>query len=167
MRILTVQQPWARAIIDGGKDVENRTRNIAGDYRGPVAIHAGKVYSPHGAEIMLQQGLVPNGWPDLLGSEWSESDWPRGAIIGVVDLVAAHSAQNCRGRTVTDQLSASHFRGYHLPTCTPWAELNGWHLELANPRSLAEPIPYRGALGLRTLPTDITARILRALGEPA
>lgn len=41
MRILTVRQPWAWAIVHGGKDVENRTRNIAGAYRGPVAIHAG------------------------------------------------------------------------------------------------------------------------------
>lgn len=39
MRILTVRQPWAWAIIHGQKDVENRVRNIAGDYRGPVAIH--------------------------------------------------------------------------------------------------------------------------------
>lgn len=41
MRILTVRQPWAWAIIHGGKDVENRVRNIAGDYRGPIAIHVG------------------------------------------------------------------------------------------------------------------------------
>ena len=40
MRILTVRQPWAYAIVHLGKDVENRVRNIAGDYRGPVAIHA-------------------------------------------------------------------------------------------------------------------------------
>ena len=33
-----LRNPWAWAIIFGGKDVENRTRNIAGGYRGPVAI---------------------------------------------------------------------------------------------------------------------------------
>lgn len=42
-RILTVRQPWAWAIIHGGKTVENRVRNISGDYRGPVLIHAAKV----------------------------------------------------------------------------------------------------------------------------
>lgn len=26
MRAITVQQPWAGAILQGGKDVENRTR---------------------------------------------------------------------------------------------------------------------------------------------
>jgi hypothetical protein len=30
MRALTVRQPWAWAIVHGGKDIENRTRNIAG-----------------------------------------------------------------------------------------------------------------------------------------
>ena len=40
MRALTVRQPWAWAIIHGGKDVENRVRSL-GPYRGPVAIHAG------------------------------------------------------------------------------------------------------------------------------
>ena len=29
LRILTVRQPYAWAIIHGGKDIENRTRNIA------------------------------------------------------------------------------------------------------------------------------------------
>mgnify|MGYP001137357808 FL=1 len=41
MRAITVRQPWAWAIVFGQKDVENRSRNIAGRYRGPVAIHAG------------------------------------------------------------------------------------------------------------------------------
>jgi hypothetical protein len=41
LRVLTVRQPWAWSLIEGGKDVENRSRNIAGSYRGPVAIHAG------------------------------------------------------------------------------------------------------------------------------
>lgn len=40
MRAITVRQPWAWQIINQGKNVENRTRNIAGKYRGPIAIHA-------------------------------------------------------------------------------------------------------------------------------
>lgn len=39
MKALTVQQPWAWAIVHGGKDIENRTQ--AWSYRGPLAIHAG------------------------------------------------------------------------------------------------------------------------------
>ena len=48
MRVLTVRQPWAWAIVHGGKDIENRTRNVAGAYRGPVAIHAGLAFDPAG-----------------------------------------------------------------------------------------------------------------------
>ena len=49
MRVLTVRQPWAWAIIHGGKDVENRTRNLAGAYRGPVAIHVAGKYAEAGS----------------------------------------------------------------------------------------------------------------------
>ena len=37
---MTVRQPWADAIIDGTKDVENRTWTIS--YRGPIWVHASK-----------------------------------------------------------------------------------------------------------------------------
>jgi hypothetical protein len=39
MKALSVQQPWADAIVRFGKDIENRT--WATPYRGPIAIHAG------------------------------------------------------------------------------------------------------------------------------
>ena len=37
MRVLTVRQPWAWAIIHGGKTIENRSRNVAGKYRDTAA----------------------------------------------------------------------------------------------------------------------------------
>jgi len=66
-------------------------------------------------------------------------------IIGIVDPVGAHAPPpepKCGG----------------LPS--PWAELDAWHLLLANPRALDEPIPFRGTLGLRELDAATTARIL-------
>ena len=147
MRILTVRQPWAWAIIHGGKDVENRVRNLAGDYRGPIAIHA---------------GLAPVAWDavsdvrKILGRDaFTESSdgWAaaHGRIIGVVDLYAVHHAESCHGRTVVEEVNPNLIRGHHAPTCSPWAELHVWHLCLTNPRPLANPIPYKGALGLRHL----------------
>lgn len=49
MRIMTVRPPWSSAIIHGNdqvpaKNVENRTRNIAGSYRGLVAVHSGLAF---------------------------------------------------------------------------------------------------------------------------
>ncbi len=70
-------------------------------------------------------------------------------VLGVVDLVDVHPAAGC---------------------CAPWGESayveHGGrerrqivHLVLENPRLLPKPIPCRGALGLWTLPADITAQL--------
>ncbi|TLF33253.1 ASCH domain-containing protein [Microbacterium sp. 5K110] len=140
MRILTVRQPWAWAIIHGGKTVENRVRNIAGDYRGPIAIHAGLAYD------MDATICPPPLYAPIAVDEDGSHMRPLGAIIGVVDLVNVHDPRK------------------RLCECTPWSEMGQWHMFLANPRALAEPIPYRGALGLRRLDDDTTARILAQIG---
>ena len=79
MRAMTVRQPHAWAIIHGGKDVENRTRNIAGSYRGPVAIHAG--LAP-----FEQDNTSSRAHRQAHGSE-TPTELVFCAIIGVVDLV--------------------------------------------------------------------------------
>jgi hypothetical protein len=148
MRILTVRQPWAWAIIHGGKDVENRVRNLAGDYRGPVAIHVAKRadddFYENPAHAFLPQkpstGIWP--WPTYTAPYWSEL----GNIIGVVDLVDVHHADWCWDEG-------------DKPQCSIWAESEGYHLKLANPRPLAVSIPFTGALGLRTLDHITTERV--------
>jgi hypothetical protein len=40
MKCLSIRQPWAWAILHGGKRIENRTWNTT--YRGPILLHAGK-----------------------------------------------------------------------------------------------------------------------------
>jgi len=145
MRILTVRQPWAWAIIHGGKDVENRVRNIAGGYRGPVAIHAGLAYDnqwnsyPLALKMNHHEGVHedPQPWRAHLG-----------AILGVVDLVDVH-----------DLDSAACYDD------TEWAEDGMYHLVLANPRPLTTPIPFRGALGLRRLDEETTAAVWSQIGE--
>lgn len=154
MRILTVRQPWAWAIIHGGKDVENRVRNVAGDYRGPIAIHAG--LAP------FEQGnMAGHLHKDMHGGE-IDTQIVYGAIIGVVDIVDVHGVIETDGRF--------HCETVATPTvpeaagaCSRWAEKDTKHVVFANPRPLAEPIPYKGALGLRELPADVVARIEAAL----
>jgi hypothetical protein len=169
MRILTVRQPWAWAIIHGGKDVENRVRNIAGDYRGPVAIHVAKeIGSYNDVEAALQSVHLISG-QDV---RTMVAGGPRhgGHIVGVVDLTDVHSASVIDGCGRMDNHCPEHPDGcrHH---CSPWAmgpAPDGWyqHLVLANPRALAEPIPYRGSLGLRRLDDDTTARILAQIEQP-
>lgn len=143
MRVLTVRQPWADCIVFHGKTVENRTRNIAGDYRGPVAILAGQGFDAD-ACVSLRAAV------DLRPRE----DLVRGAIIGVVDLVDVHHQDGCL-----------HLHG----ACSSWADFSAHedlhHLVLANPRPLTTPIRYRGALGLRRLDDRTTALILADLDK--
>lgn len=144
MRVLTVRQPWAWAIIHGGKDVENRSRNIAGGYRGPVAIHVAGNYA-----VDVNSDVLDDVMTDWFAGNSEEQQWPWhtnvGKIIGVVDLVDVHHCFN----------SLTDFEG-----CSDWAEIDAWHLVLANARPLSEPILFKGALGMRELPDDVAESIL-------
>jgi len=159
MRAITVRQPWAWAIIHGGKDVENRTRNIAGKYRGPVAIHAGL---RHDLEYDKQLIAAAVGRWARANPQVSHLDFPDdppnarplwyghlGRVIGVADLVDVHWADP--------------FEGCHRPDssweCSAWADTGCYHLALRNRRPLPRPIPWRGRLGLWTVPDELEALI--------
>jgi len=172
MRILTVRQPWAWAIIHGGKDVENRVRNIAGDYRGPIAIHAGLAkFEDDGQYREVTRSVVSelNGWPaddgEMWGADLLEPDDPRfifGAIIGVVDLDGVHEGHNTE-RSRMKSVQSCYRPMKPFGPCSSWALPDSWHLELANPRPLTEPIRFKGALGLRRLPADVIDQIKEQL----
>ncbi len=137
MRAITVRQPYAWAIIHGGKDVENRTRVIVGDYRGPLLIHAAKALADESDDRLVEAAAerlsrARDAHAGTLG-------W-RGAIVGIVDLIDVHPATRCAG-----------IHGEH---CSPWAQADVKHLVLANPRPLA-PIPFRGRLGMWMFPDEL------------
>lgn len=67
VRALSVRQPWAALIVDGVKDVENRTWSTP--HRGPLAIHAAR--TP--VEVIASRSPLEH--------------YTFGAVIGVVDLV--------------------------------------------------------------------------------
>lgn len=142
MRILTVRQPWAWAIIHGTKSVENRSRNIAGDYRGTVAIHAAA------SKIALFDPAHPELWP------FNRNKHTLGAIIGVVNLWAVHKHDGSV-RMLCCPNSPDRY--------TRWAQPEAWHLCMSTARPLAEPIPFRGALGLRRLDEGMVARVEAAI----
>jgi len=172
MRVLTVRQPWAWAIVHGGKDIENRTRNLAGTYRGPVAIHAGRELD-HGYDQHLIGGAVGRlarstraglehvaqfgGDVRTPGNEITERFGNRGAVIGVVDLVGVHRDVDCRAVGPLDDDDPRY--------CTPWAMPGHHHLVLANPRPLRRPIPATGRLGLWRPDGDLHAAITAQLEE--
>ncbi|MET7669386.1 hypothetical protein [Micromonospora luteifusca] len=58
LRAITVKQPWAWAIAHGGKNIENRSRDIT--YRGRLAIHADKAWAWQGGqELHVKQAFAP------------------------------------------------------------------------------------------------------------
>jgi len=124
MKALSVRQPWAWAIIHGGKDIENRRSRT--NYRGSLLIHA-STYSREW-EIRQDLTLVAQRLPS--GVEWPRMGELRenyGMVIGVVDLV------DCRPAV----------------SGTTWGfdAVGGWHWHLANPRPI-QPFLARGKLGL-------------------
>lgn len=84
-KALSIMQPWSWLIVNGHKNIENRDWQT--NYRGPVAIHAGKK-------------LDDGPWRDLLRGYHpvtykSQKFWPgidvptfeRGGIVGVADII--------------------------------------------------------------------------------
>lgn len=86
MKTLSVRNPWAWAIAQGHKAIENRSWSTG--YRGPLAIHASKTFDRAALnEIVERHGLVP------------PVDATAGAIVCVVDLVDV--VQRSRSRWFT------------------------------------------------------------------
>ncbi|WP_406404181.1 hypothetical protein [Streptomyces uncialis] len=57
LRALTLRQPWASAITELGKNVENRTWHTT--YRGPLLIHAGLRTDPEAVRQMPHDLTMP------------------------------------------------------------------------------------------------------------
>ena len=141
MKAITVRQPWAWAILHGGKDVENRTRNIAGSYRGPLVIHAGLAeFEKHNMASRALRKAHGGEVPTVVDF---------GAALGVVDLVEVHNGDCIAIETYREGFEQ------RIEMCSPWAEGNRHHLVLANPRPFVKPIAHRGWLGLWEFPDEL------------
>ena len=168
MRILTVRQPYAWAIIHGGKGVENRVRSL-GPYRGLVAIHAGLRWSEPGAgdqEVRRaahsSEGSrdADDGDPDAADLlDEGDDRFVIGMVIGVVDLTDVHESRAC-------EVEMQHVQDGPVITwrCSLWSMPDHHHLTLDNPRPLARPIPAKGRLGLWRPDADLEAAIREQIG---
>jgi hypothetical protein len=74
MKILSVRQPWTWALVYAGKDIENRTWYA--DYRGPVALHAGKTMT----KDSVRQAMFTFNMAEV--GHFHVSKCERGGIIG-------------------------------------------------------------------------------------
>lgn len=180
MKFLTIRQPWASLISLGVKRIE--TRSWSTSFRGPLAIHAGKAKP---SRDLVRMGQWLTRW-DYGEGRYAMSDglgkWvalPLGAVVAVCDLIdvvpivpgdqcpdyphVAGSRTGDRlvlcgrnvvraGQIITDQIPFGDF--------TPGRF--AWILDNVRP---IDPVPMKGAQGLRDLPPDMAAAITRALTE--
>ena len=121
MPTLSIQQPWAWAIVHGPKRIENRTWHT--DYRGPLLIHTGKSRDRIGdfGDVYDSTGFIepPSATMDF------------GAIIGVCDLVDCLNYKvNLRAHVLQDPFAEG-----------PWC----WILDNVRPMPA---VPYVGQRGL-------------------
>lgn len=128
-KALTVKQPWAWAIVAGGKDVENRS--WATKYRGPVLIHAGKAADADALTCPAMRRALGERGPAL----------PAGFVVGQAVLVGCHHADWCWEES-----------GH----CSPWAMEDSFHWQLDQRVMFGEPFAAKGKLGLWSMgPTDL------------
>ena len=131
-KAITVIQPYAAAIVFGGKNIENRSRRT--HYRGPVAIHSSLKGYPDDLDFLQQS--VRGGEHRLLGNmiksgmrkHGIEQDpMLKGHIIGIGMLV------DCLEKSVSPWFNRSIESNF------------GWVIEAVIP---INPIPLIGQVGL-------------------
>jgi hypothetical protein len=155
-RVLTVKQPWAYAIAEGFKLIDNRSQRT--NYRGPLLIHAGQrvdssvaivLYSRDAARRLDELGGPLNYW-DARARVKSLFHTPPvtlalSAVIATAQLVGCHQA--------TDGC------------CGPWGFPDQWHWELADVKPLKEAVPHAGALGLRKPTAELLEAVAKGSGQ--
>lgn len=130
LRLLTVHQPHAWAIVQGRKTVENRVWRFPLDMPTVIGIHAGVKPDRHGLAVPQHDE------PD---------EHTHGAVVGLVTVFSQHM-QDRRQRCG--------------PRCRRWGIEGQWHWMLAQPTPLPQPVPTRGHQGLFHPPDDVLAAVL-------
>lgn len=152
---LSIRQPWAWALVHGGKNPENRTWP-------PPERLIGRRWLAHAsqrvevADLEFAASLAGLSFTGDVAVELRQL--PRGAIVGSFRLDGYHHARDCRS-VITD--ADERFGRF----CTRWAADGQYHWEVADPRPLFEPLDVRGRLGVWYLPPDIAAEIPASLIE--
>ncbi|KKN47409.1 hypothetical protein LCGC14_0663220 [marine sediment metagenome] len=148
LRAITLWQPWASAIALGWKQAETRGRRTL--HRGPIAIHAAKVWGPTQRTAARRLAGVIEKPAHYFDNE------PRGAVVCVADLVDC--IEMTEGIIIATPQLEIEFGGWEVGR---WA----WYLE--NVQSLLEldpgPLELRGRQSMWTLTRDETQEIRRRL----
>lgn len=179
MRVLTLTQPWASLVALGAKRIE--TRGWSTNYRGPLAIHAGAGLGPVGGPIGLLRLLDNEPFLSALLPAYGHTHGhrcidthrlPYGAIVAVVTLVDCrpHDADKDPEFNTHYSVGYRDAHGQYVAVSSHEEAFGQWAPSryawlLADVRPLREPVPCRGAQGLRSLPDDVAAAVVGQLGR--
>jgi len=176
MKALTIHQPYASLIARGAKVYE--TRSWKTNYRGRIAIHAGKksaysviyrLFPNTGEETAFEYEFI-YAVREHLGDDF-EDNVPYGAIIAAAELVNCYQIQELAGKTYLcgfvhggELCNNELLFGDYTPGRFAW--------ELCNIKVLEKPIPARGKQGLWEWhppfdPFMGSGRIMLPKGEPS
>jgi activating signal cointegrator 1 len=194
VKFLTIRQPWAQLIAVGAKHIETRPfstkyRGPLAIHAGkawPVPVGEWQVPSDRGPGPMIERLVSP-----LAGTyRWEAIRTPLGAVVAVCDLVDVvpiveygagpepppHDREvwlpDADARANGDTLAVAEWEydGWGWPVDIddqlPFGDFTpgrfAWLLDNVRP---IDPVPMKGAQGLRDLPADVAEAITRALTE--
>lgn len=122
---LTLHQPWAALIVVGAKRFE--TRGWDTEYRGPLAIHAGKtLVKPAETSEALEARCV-----EVFGAQWRDQ-MVLGAMLGLAVLVDIHPVEEVADELTPEEMVAGNYEPGRF----------AWRLDKA--RALRTPVEHRG-----------------------
>lgn len=151
MKALSIRQPWAWAILNAGKRIENRDWRGPPSYRGPLLIHAAKGCT----RDEYEEGLV-SIFVTLRALGKASGPLSNAASIGAPSLAAMQRGGIVGTCDLVDVIN----RGAYVSRCYPANEAHRiespWYmgsigLVLDNVRPLPF-VPFAGALGFFDVP---------------
>lgn len=147
---ISLYAPWIFAILNFGKDVENRGFSFPRRHTGAVWLHASLFGTRDGNREMLEEFDAVKDMADRAG--FDRAAFRDGGPIKLGELLAM------RGCIV----GRINITGYATTSRSGWAVPGALHIELANPVALATPVSCKGALGLWRVPESVLEVLRRA-----
>lgn len=190
MKMLTLHQPWASLIACGVKTIE--TRSWSTDYRGPLAIHAGKAWPVPVGEWQVPHDRGPGPYIERLIDNpvtalrrWESIPTPLGAVVAVADLVdvlpielvlpkadrapGVPAMSSGHDKITTHPMTEELYRfkggdGLDVTDQRPFGDFTPGRFAwlLDNVRAV-EPVPAKGHQGLRDIDPNIGAMVEAAI----
>jgi len=129
MKALTILQPWASLIACGAKKIE--TRSWATKYRGPIAIHAGKI------EAKVKNKEIEAAIESALFYRTNSLYLPHGCVIATTNLIDCFEmTDEWIGNLSQDELAFG------------WFDIGRYAWILGGPVHQINPVPAKGMQGL-------------------